>query len=416
LGDLQRLISTTSGEIKSIGEQLQRNAQNVITDLDRVFKDRLDQLIGGLNESERRMVEDAQALVYQMQVAARELTVKVAENAREALYEADITAYNALTGSSLSCRTQEPRFVYVRPNALRAGLDRPEITIRGNYLKFGDANVKVEETRATVIANNANEIVLRIPESVINSVTVERSLRVTGTPLRCEPGTFSYQTKPSLEELSVPIVVKPPASYSINVIIVPIIRLPTTQLFVWDFYDSDKDCRADRPADRNWCVLEGWQIAPATIDVKTTEATCDSGITETPQLSGSRCISVRGRIKGCGVKWMMCKGRGSWRYRVSTDAKTYGQRPFRAHEQRIAISDSSQRVFSIDYPHQIPTDNQGVIWTYNVAVQVKRGNQARRVDLSETNPNAEGVTTRIGNQGKLAVELGPGIDILTVNN
>src|SRR5208283_179597 len=218
LDGLDNTIKSAGGEVKSAGDSLQANAQNVIADINATLGSKLNLTFDKLDKQEQQLVADAQLLTKQINVATNSVINNAGAQARFAIAEADITAYN--TSYSLPCRDQTPRFVYAQPAEIRVGADRPEIKIRGNFLAFGDApQVTVGDTPGSIIARSDNEMLVQIPQKVLDGINVERSVAVSATPYaqrRTNLWVYCYSSTKKLDHpLSVATVLKPKVSIMI---------------------------------------------------------------------------------------------------------------------------------------------------------------------------------------------------------
>lgn len=415
---LDRLVKTTSGEIQRIGQELLAEARNTEAELNQDFKDRLNQLTDALNELEKRTIADANALVERMQISAEALEAHALDAAKIALYEANVTAYDTL--ASLPCRDQVPRFVYAQPFKMRVGLDIPEVHVRGNFLNFDlSLEVKVKGAVATVISRNANELVVRIPDSVLASIQETQSVSVAASPSSCHPHLFGHDLIKPTSPLTIAIQLSPPVTYRVHALIKPIVSLPVTHVWPFDFYDIDNDCNADRACDQTWDIPADWNLDFANVRFSITTANCGSSAGP-PRLAGPHAIYLPAHITGCGTNWIWnCKGRGWIGYHLDVPSKQYQGQPW-SESNQDQVGTADQRTYTFDYRAEqpIPADNQGVRWTYNLSLQIQVGSQQpHRVELSDVNPNGDGVESRIDSQsGKLAVTItAPNVNFLEIN-
>jgi hypothetical protein len=98
---------------------------------------------------------------------------------------------------------------------------------------------------------------------------------------------------------------------------------------------------------------------------------------------------------------------------VYAPAKSYQYQPIDKFVANVKVPNQIQRTFTFDYPlANIPLDNRGVKYPYRVSILIEEGTIIKRIEISDVNPNAEGVRSRLDNN-RLTIEMYPITKILT---
>lgn len=421
IGNLEATIRTVTGDIAAHLTNLMATANAVAAHWESRLGDRLDRTIDQLNRTERRIVEDTEALIRIMQQTIYQVEVGAIESARIAGGEADIVAYNI---TSIVKRNKEARFVYDVPQKIRIGLNEPIVKIRGNFLGFKTYNFRVSgyDNEVVPLGFSANEVTIKLPDEVTSTIQHETTTSLTAQPYsrRKRLLWFGYRYWREAPQ-TLTVVLKPKVDYSIAVSIMPIAKLPVRHTFQYSFYDSDDNCKADRRIDRMYVLPPTWYLNDLTQTnslINTSGPNCGSGLMGRGLYnSGDNAVIVEGRIKGCGYSGpfnTLCRGRGWWGYILNIEAKSYQYKPLPTFDQSISVPNQSQRSFTFDYPvSNIPSENQGIQYAYTITILIHEGNVTRKVEISDVNPNVDGFRTRM-NENRLTLEIDPMNKILEV--
>lgn len=417
LGSLEATIGTVSGQIHAQLTNLLSTANGLAAQWDRRLKNRLTETIDQLNALERRIVEDTESFIRMSQETIRLVEAGAIEAARVAAGEADIVAYNTTT---LLVRKKEPRFVYPTPLVFRIGLEEPVVAIRGNFLGFRPYNLKIgrNATELTPLGFSSNQVTVRIPDSYLETITTPTTIDLSAEPWSRKKRLlwwgYKYEKMPTQTVL---VSANPRVDYTLDVSITPLASVPTFHTFTYNFYESDENCNANRRVDRLYPLPLGWEIAnvltPPQITINT--ANCGSGLVGNgASYSGDNAVLVEANLKGCGTNWIFnCKGRGWLGYTVYAPAKSYQYQPIDKFVANVKVPNQIQRTFTFDYPlANIPLDNRGVKYPYRVSILIEEGTIIKRIEISDVNPNAEGVRSRLDNN-RLTIEMYPITKILT---
>lgn len=416
LDDLDAQLDKVSADLRSVGESFEKNARGVLADLDERLGDKLEYTLSRLETQEQRLFESAQALALQAQKAAKQLATGAGEEARRTLFEGDIVAYN--TSYNLPCRSHQPRLVYAQPAELVVGRDRPEVTLRGNYLDYGPhPDVRVAGMPARVIARTQGQITVEIPSKALAGADQERSVPVSvtsGEVLRELTwfGRCSETERVAPRAQSLPVVLKPRNQVKVTADLTPQVGIPEHKNFEFRFSEDTGNSCSDRTRrhDRTWCVPDGqgWRLesfrAPSV-----TSRNCGSRISETRQ--GDKCVFVGARVRGCGYRNLgfgrECRGRGWLRYRMTIRGVRI-QDATRGSTERFESAsgdDAEQRNFLFAYGKPIADGHKITGWNYQAEVVVWEAGRKRRIVVSDVNPNVEGVVSQVDENGRLDVDV-----------
>ncbi len=405
VGKIGDMIKTAGGEIESVLAQTQLSANLLLDRVEAILGDDLESLIADLGDLERQLAEDVEAFIAQTQDALLLVGSRVEEAAKTALHEADITAYNAL--GNVPCTEQRPRAVYLKPATLRLGIDQPQVVVRGNFLGF-EPQTQVNGFAATTASVSANELLVVLPDAVIEEVTDESTLVVAVSSRGCKPerGGFSL-TEAIDQELTATVL--PPLAFDLTVEISGVVSVQKPYVESYTFFEKGSDtCKDDRKVTKDYCLPATDKIRERKIsDV---EERCGSGILVDPPRISSNCVLVEGRIKGCGRNMfgLNCKGRGWLGYTLTIGG--LGEEPTKipTHSATRSLQDQTQGSFTFKYPDEkIPADAvDEVTWLYTATLAVKSGDDLEVYEVSHANQNFQDlVKSRIADDGTLAVEI-----------
>jgi hypothetical protein len=227
LQELQKVLDASGENFKKVGESLEANITNIIAEIDRKYSHLLDKTIQSFSSAEKQFFLDASDLVKQTRDSAIKVEKVGGQEARKTIYDTDILSYNTLY--SLPCREQIPRIVYVdyedEGKVIVKNENSPFVRIKGNYFNIGPVppSIFVDAVRADATVSN-NEILVQIPESVLNTIANERLAHITFRlyskkkrtigPLTV-PGCF-FNTTLMDRPLEVGIILSPQKLYQIN--------------------------------------------------------------------------------------------------------------------------------------------------------------------------------------------------------
>jgi len=410
LSDLDATLRNASGEIKSIGAQLQANLQNVLTDFDDILGDKLEYTLDRLKETELRFIEDVQTVIKQAERFVKLATEGLQELAYITAAEADILAYNTLY--ALPCRHHIPRLVYATPRKLQLENHKNEyyFKLRGNFLNYGDPKIKLGDKSIELLSLTANEISVRVPAVLFKDVSTEKAFKIACLLYKCESKASKAKVSSMNREQSLSFIVSPPVEYSMNVKIVPRAKLPTHQKMTFPYYKKDNNCKSNYSIDKQWCLPSEWEVVDFRYEV--TSSNCGSRVNAV-RPSGKRCVLVDAHLQGCGSNWLGgCRGRKGWLgYKLFVKGKKYTWRGLSIYSKNYTVENPDQKTFSFSYPSQIPADHKGVKWLYEVKLTIRIGDRIIPIILNETNPNHEEVTTRMSDEGRLTIELSDRVDV-----
>ncbi len=424
---LDTALSNLSNNVKAAGNSVEANARGVVSDIDARLGNKLNLTFDRLDDSEKKIFENAQEVVGQVNAAAANIIGATESAARRILGDADIVAYNALY--SLPCRSQVPRLVYSIPETLFEGRSLPEITLRGNFLAFGDEpRVLVDGKPATLLARSANQMRVGVPTGVLNGLQAAHSVSV-----RFEPDQQSKscplwglipwsQVKPLGHDLTASVILQPKTRVKINGSATPVVLTRQTIDEGHHLDRHDDNCDANFAVDQTWCLPDGWTfVTPGAYQLTETSANhnCGSGLTG-DHIAGDHCVFVGALVHGCGYDrdpffhtQLGCRGSG-W---VVYDVVLHGERRFPADGTTawVTVQDFvPQRTnFLLRYGGDL--NGQAVSgWRYQARLDFFRGTNPapiRTIEVSNIDPVTGGVSSRLEN-GMLALDLSQAIDAL----
>ena len=408
LDGFKSTLETAGGELRGSGNSLQANAQNVLRDIDSTFKNNLNLTFDRMDAQQRALYRDAQALTRQIQTATKDLTEKTGDQARRTIGEADITAYNA--SYSLPCRTQTPRIVYVATPRLRVGRDAPEIVVRGNFLDRGTGPARVNGKAAQVIARSSTEARVRVPEEVWSKVSTEGSVSVEipGEELKRTNFLLFCPTSRKGQALQGAVVLAPRRNVLIAAWVQPSALVEETTPDNRR-YDSGKpgDCGINTDVTQQQCAPQGWTVKAFSLSDTSANTGCGSSVGPA-SASGSSCVIVSGRVRGCGwgVSFLGirdCKGRGWSAHTLNMTLARDVRQP--QTRQDFTADGSDQSSWSFRYV--TASELRSPMWSYAARVEVREGNRRDVYDLSNAQENSGPVGARLVD-GTLAITLNDG--------
>ncbi len=404
-------IAQAGDEVRSAGNSLQANAQNVLQDLNNALKDRMGQAITALEAQERRLAEDAEALTKQLEQATERVAAKAGEEARRTIVEADIAAYNTMY--SLPCRDQRPRVVAAFPGEIITAQSEPILTLRGNYFDQGaSVAANVGGRPATVVERLATSLRVRLPDEVAPaSLDMPRTVSVEVTGLQTKDRTLWFGL--ACREREVPaagvaaaLTIEPQITHGVQGTMrtFHMVEHQTPEASRNFSREGSDKCDDSFPVTVNWCS-ENTAAVSTRAALKVNSANCGSGI-QSSNPSGPRCVVVDARVQGCGATpgpfdaWLGCKGRGWLDYDITLTTTTRDSQLAGARDVTVEPS-VAQRSWSWRFPEgKIEPRHE-----YEITVVRTQGKlELGRWTVSGANPNAGPIKSRVAD-GALAVEL-----------
>jgi hypothetical protein len=412
LGQLSTLAETVSGETKSVIQQAQASASQLLAEIDHTLGKRQDRLVKDLTQAEQRMLADAELLIETSKRAANEIQAGAFQNARETLYETDIIAYNALR--DLPCGDKEPRLVYAKPFQFRVWKGSeltvdPEagdpdagkpanvrkeayVTVRGNYLAYRAPTVRVrigsgQYHDAQIQTPNHNGFVVIVgPEAMAELEQIQRPtpLEVQATLHRCPEGKGG-----TVQPRGVSVTVLPPLTYDIATIIRPQADLPAfgDQAFAYSEMGSDR-CDDRKPIDQTYSVGPEPEVVDWVMSIRSLGG--NSGINRVDR-SGPHSVRVQATLQGKGRRCVLgfceCRGRGWVDYGLRVAYKTYQTGDLLPSTLAREVT-STKLTYLFPYPHAFPPDMRNLACRYYTRVIVSEGESKAEVELSEIKKNA----------------------------
>ncbi|MFC4307900.1 hypothetical protein ACFPN2_02295 [Steroidobacter flavus] len=410
---LDTALSNQTGNVKSIGEGLTGNARSLLADFDSRLGQKLQYTFEKLDDQEKKLFADARAVVAQMNQAANDVVDRVGETAKMSLAEADILAYNSLYG--LPCRSQVPRVIYVKPERVAAN-DVREVTLRGNFLAIGaEPAILVESIAVKPLARSDNEIRIPLPAGVFANLTAEHSISVALTPrqrVRTNLWVTCWDSEKDGRPLSAAVRVVPTTEVTVTASIAANVEVPTTYDIPYNWTEHNDDCNANYNVTKEFKVPDDSRLlgysAPGVSCSR-----CGSGVNGTRQTS-DKSIVVDAHFQACGTdcvnllvgKICNCKGSGCLAYSGALHAEKYAPTVTPPHTEQQKTKGIRQRSFLFKYEPPLPTGARNLRWSYEVIVEKIIGNSVEKHILSDTNPTSGVMTSRIGTDGKLMVDIG----------
>lgn len=322
LSSMRDALNEATNDAKSVGNSYQANAQNVISDINKAFKDNLNLAFDRMSGQQHQLVENGERLISLTKEATDELTKKNFDRARELMVEGDIVAYD--TSYSLPCRTTKPRVMIIHPAEIQADDEAPVIHVRGNFLLQGkDMKVMIGGSVAQVIQRTDTEIAFTVPQNVLDSARAKQivvSATIAGLKTIARNIRFVLGCSENLTDLdnapSVQFLVDPPVTHHLNGTLVTSHNVDkVVKDLSGHFGNTGSDhCDDSYAADQNYCLVQKTGTFDH-IDITNQSANCGSSIGPVKP-SGDRCVFVGAHVQGCGANrgpfnvWLGCKGRG----------------------------------------------------------------------------------------------------------
>ncbi|ACM31110.1 hypothetical protein [Rhizobium rhizogenes] len=385
IGDMRSALNEATNDAKSVGNSYQANAQNVLTDIDKMFGKNLNLAFDKMTDQQRQLVQNGERLVALTKEATDELTKKNFDRARSLMIEGDIVAYD--TSYSLPCRTTKPRVMQVEPVEISADDEAPVIHVRGNFLLQGKGlKVSFAKTEAQVLQRTDTEISFAVPQSVLDDAkgkqiaisatldgltTITRKIRFV---LGCSEKSRSLETAPSVQFL-----INPPITFHVQGTLTTSHLVDTVLPDLKGQFSNTGNghCDDSYSVDQNYCLIDkngGFDH----VDISNPSANCGSSIGPINP-SGDHCVFVGGHVQGCGAirgpfnVWAGCKGRGWVKYdyqlyrkdRVMTEA---------GHSDIEKEGIPGETLFSFPFPTAAGKKEE-MQFTFNVIVQKMRGDK-----------------------------------------
>lgn len=399
LRDLQSVTVTAGGEIQGAGNQLQANAQNVIRDIDSAFKNNLNLTFDKMDQQQRALYRDAQSLAKQLASISAETLTRGGYEARRAIAEADIAAYN--TSYNLPCRDQNSRVVYAVPDRLRIGKDTPELSIRGNYLAFGDkADIKVAGTTVSPISRNHSEIRVRIPQAILDNASAELSIPIEVNSPNQTKNSFLFFWCPEKivpgKGQSASVTLLPVRKIEVKAEITPTILAPESRTISHRFdTGAPGDCGVDQDVSKQICSADGWAVESSSLTDVSVNGGCGSSAGPT-SASGNACVHVPGRLRGCGWGFGAfgirdCRGRGWVSWTLNVVEKRMAKKE--AKSQEFNIKDSTNSSFTFRYSGA--SELNAPTWSYFAQVTISEGDKKSVHEISNAGESAGPVSGRL---------------------
>ena len=409
----RQAISQAGDELRSLGNSLQANAQNVLQDLDTSLKNRMDQGVDSLDKEERKLATDAETLTRQLQQATEAVIHKSGDEARKTIVEADIAAYDTLY--SLPCRDQRPRILAAFPEDVVVGKGPFVLSLLGNYLTFGDnLTATVDGQAAKVVEKLEHSLKIQLPDDIAPlSLSHARvtSVQISGLDTLKRTlwfGLVCRESKASQTPMAAAVTIKPPIKLSLSGTLQSsqLVQVTTPDPAVRRFDRTGSDhCDDAGDVSAQYCTTIPDAIATSG-DVHVESANCGSAA-GSANPSGPRCVLVPGHLQGCGADrdpvfktWLNCKGRGWLKYTVTLMVTTKSR-----VESGPSLVDVAPSVSDRSWSFHFPPASDTPIFKYDVTVTQKEGDDVlNRWTVSQASPNSGPVISRVAD-GSLSVRL-----------
>jgi hypothetical protein len=404
LDKLQTAMNNAPADIKAEGSSLEGDGHALLTDFDARFKNHMERTVEQLNHTQRELWNSAEALTVHVERATQQIEASAFEAAKITLWEADIVAYDGVR--DLPCQARDSRVLYAsslnqgHPLQMRLGFDPPEFSVRGNYLTYAPPTVSVDSLSAQVKTSNQNGYDVLLPDDVITSVETsgEKNVVISSAPASCHCKAFWRSQEIRGQAQSVSLLVKPSIKFDVSATIQPLAEVPAQLWWPVDFYRSDDDCNVNTKIDHRQCLPPDPDlklvIEPQPWKIYTTTANCGSGI-EVPQVQTDHCISVAGRLKGCGSFHVGpiedCHGRGWIGYHMDMHYNGFERQSLPTQDWHLVNPPPGD--YDTAYIQAVPAGSRHFIWSYVVRVVVHEGPKVHSVMLTSDVHDAEGIMT-----------------------
>jgi hypothetical protein len=386
---VKNATATAGAEAKTLGTSLQANLQNVISDIDARFANRLDVTVETLVGAERQFATDARNLILRGRAAAEALAATPGDESRRTIGEADIAAYDA--SASLPCRTQAPRIAYWTPTRATAKGEEVLVSIHGNFLNFGtDLSVTIDGVASRPITRTDRAITVKIPSDVVQKITQPSSLKIVLSGLQTRvieprPLTMFFGCREEFsraEDSSIAVQVVPRLHYRIKSEVWATYREWSPEfIHVRDRFNRNVDtCDHDEDVSFSACVpAENMRAVRGQYKVNGKSGPSEFG---PATQSGASCVQFGGRLKGSGYEHTAgnknCRG-SAW---LDVDWEVVAQRLDVKETDRKVSEDTlpiGQNAHAVN--HTITPVGEDWRWRYLVTIDQMRGSQ---VQASET--------------------------------
>ncbi|QGY33219.1 hypothetical protein [Pantoea cypripedii] len=380
LQGLQDSIETAGGEVKGAGNSLQKNAQNVLVDINRVLGSNMNTAFDRLDATQRKLLTDAQKLTLLIEKSTKEVASHSFNEARLSIGDADILAYNVTY--SLPCRDQVPRIVYWTPQKIIFNGDEVLVTVRGNFLNNdSEIRVKLDNVDVPIMARTDNEMSFVIPGNAIKTVQTLQTVSFTISGLKKRirrDGILNalLGCKVSVEPAQpqqIAVVVRPATIFTLDATITASesIWSPTYVAYITQpkFY-RETGSGGNSDVSEQYCLK-----SDEIVDRYELTATNKGGRSSVGPavLSGDRCVFVPARVVGNGKDGLgISKGGGNIGYILTI----YGKRLMvskLAEKDFHQVANSSNNIVTFSYPYDF--DKGNVSWKYTVRILSSQGSK-----------------------------------------
>lgn len=289
--------------------------------------------------------------------------------------------------------------------------DNDNLSFSMRYVPVDDEDARRPSVTSSIVtgadvvgaAPPARSQLVPVGTQIVNSATT--------VPLR-RAGTSPVMVVVNTTRGSCEIYLPPPQlSFTVGAMIQPSGEKPAivSKSFHFDNGTGD-DCNRDFSGTETYCVDEAESIRDWTNPGVTSANGPNTGVSPTRRHpTNPKCVQVDWRINGHGYSVgafgirLGCKGRGWLVYDVTAN----GVRWTRENLTSIPIPEANmgnQQTFEFIYPAGLLLAYRNIQWKYSVSLVRRFGLQQTRVQLSDANPAASGVTTRITPDGRLIID------------
>lgn len=412
INQLQGLLESASADAMAVGESLEGNAHGVLADL----QGKLNYQISQLHKEDQLLVNNAQELIKEMNIAATQLALKATDDAKLSMYNADILAYE--TSQGIPCQPHLGRLLYGTTGVdghlfkFIYGIDDPEIRVYGNWLQLQKAPVVTvhsdenkTETPTQIESINDQYFLVKLPDSILSSTQQPDHLFITTTPAECIPHALGRSSISDLQKTTVVMDLVPRDIFDVEVDISPTAEVGAD---TWDwgqsFYLYRNDCSGSERADRDYCLpdaVESQFVADNPWSVVKTTANCGSDIDRINSdgpIDNATCMTVHAFVQGCGTSWfgLNCNGHGWLGYNLSMHYLQYARQALNSKHADLVVTAPNHTAGPVTYDIPVPSHSRNLEWHWKATVMIKHGADDPHptpVFLSDDVPNdvADGV-------------------------
>jgi hypothetical protein len=163
------------------------------------------------------------------------------------------------------------------------------------------------------------------------------------------------------------------------------------------------DCVRRVDIDRSYSPPAGYSLA----DVKGPFETTKNGTRTNWRgpLHENGIIWIRGFVQG-DDSWGFCKRSGWLGLKIQVNGERWNKQPLQTFAQSIQGA-PGQTSFVVPYPYLISGRIRKVAFSYSVSVYKQYGDDENRIQLSESQPSADGAAISINEDGKLSIKIAP---------